>query len=124
MTERGCTPRNDQRPKRWPCSADSSRNDGPPPRSLRYAETGVSQSSMKLCRSGMSVWSRASARTSSRLGDTSSSARSATAAIQLLESVGEGEPARRQEHREVVQHVRRLLPDPLVRLGAGGPGDL
>ena len=31
----GESPRNDQRPTRWPCSADSSRNDGPLPRSLR-----------------------------------------------------------------------------------------
>ncbi len=39
---------NDQRPTRWPCSADSSRNAGPAPRSLRKAETGVSQSSRNV----------------------------------------------------------------------------
>ena len=48
-TERGRKPMNDQRPKRWPCSADSSRNAGSlgaSARSFRNAETGVSQSSM------------------------------------------------------------------------------
>ena len=47
---------NDQRPTRWPCSADSSRNAGSPgasARSFRNAETGVSQSSTKLTRSGI-----------------------------------------------------------------------
>ena len=44
---------NDQRPTRWPWSADSSRNAGSPgasSRSFRNAETGVSQSSMKVWR--------------------------------------------------------------------------
>ena len=53
---------NDQRPTRWPCSADSSRNAGPAPRSLRKAETGVSQSSTNVCRTGTRLCSRASAR--------------------------------------------------------------
>src|ERR671923_301982 len=43
---------NDQRPTRWPCSADSSRNAGPEPRSFRNAETGVSVSSMKVSHTG------------------------------------------------------------------------
>ena len=55
ITLRGRNPRNDQRPKRRPCSADSSRKEGPPPRSFRYADTGVSQSAMKVCRSGTSA---------------------------------------------------------------------
>jgi len=44
-------PMNDQRPTRWPCSADSSRKAGSPgasARSFSSADTGVSQSSMKL----------------------------------------------------------------------------
>jgi len=41
---RGGKPRKDQRPSR-PCSADSRRNAGPSPRSLRKALTGVSRSS-------------------------------------------------------------------------------
>src|SRR2546421_1762553 len=114
MTDRCPTPRNDQRPNRWPCSADSSRNEGPSPCSFRYAETGVSQSSMKVCRSSTSVWSRASARTSSRLGLTSSPAGSATTAIQLLEHVPELEPARSHEDRQVVEDVGRLLAQPPV----------
>ena len=59
---------------------------GPSPRSLRYAETGVSQSSMKVWRSGTSVCSRASSRTSSSDGVSS---RSAATAIQHLERVAE-----------------------------------
>src|SRR3954469_7653236 len=104
MTERGCTPRKDQRPTRWPPSADSSRNDGPEPRSFRYAETGVSVSAMKVWRSGTSVCSRASARTSSRLGPTSKPARSAATAIEYLERVGEGETPGGHQHLEVVEH--------------------
>src|SRR3954468_4728737 len=108
-TARGCTPRNDQRPKRWPCSADSSRNDWPSPRSFRYADTGVSVSAMKVWRSGTSVWSRASARTSSSDGPTSSRALSAATAIQHLERLGQGDAACRQQHVEVVEHVGGLL---------------
>src|SRR3954452_12845585 len=110
MTVRGATPRNDQRPKRCPCSADSSRNDGPSPRSLRYAETGVSVSAMKVWRSGTSVApARASSRTSSSVGLTSSPPRSAATAIQDLERVGDRQAAARQQHVEVVEHVGRLL---------------
>jgi hypothetical protein len=47
---------NDQRPTRWPCSADSSRNAGPDPRSFRNAETGVSQSSMNVSQIGTRLW--------------------------------------------------------------------
>src|SRR5437763_4404469 len=118
MTARCCTPRNDQRPQRWPCSADSSRKEGPSPRSLRYADTGVSQSSMKLWRSGIRVCSRASSRTSSRLGAMSSSALPAATGIELLEGVRHRQPPRREQDREVVEHVGRLLlhaPHGLVR---------
>src|SRR3954453_13977838 len=91
---------NDQRPTRWPCSADSSRNAGPSPRSFRNAETGVSQSSMKLSWTGTTFGS-------------------ATAAKEHLLGVGEAKPAGAQEHREVVEDVRRLLGDALVALLAG-----
>src|SRR4051794_8218593 len=114
MTVRGCTPRNDQRPKRCPRSADSSRNDGPSPRRRRYAETGVSVSLMKVWRSGTTVWPSASARTSSRLGLTSSSA---ATGIELLEGVRERHAARGKQNGEVVEHVGRLLAHALVRLG-------
>src|SRR3954451_5692974 len=124
MTARGWTPTNDQRPKRCPCSADSSRYDGPSPRSFRYAETGVSVSAMKVWRSGTRVWSRASARTSSSDGPTSSRALSAGTAIQDLDRVRQGQPSRRQQDAEVVEHVGGLLAHALVRLLARRAHDL
>src|SRR3954449_9577014 len=93
---------NDQRPTRWPCSADSSRNAGPEPRSFRNADTGVSQSSMKVSWTGTRLW-----------------VLSATPANQHLLGVGEGEAARAQQHGEVVEHVGRLLGHALVALLAG-----
>src|SRR3954471_8402375 len=103
MNERGWTPRNDQRPKRWPPSADSSRNDGPEPRSFRYAETGVSVSAMNVWRSGTSECSAASPRASSRLGRISRP--SATTGIEHLVGVAEREATRGQQHAQVVEHV-------------------
>src|SRR3712207_4991107 len=91
----------DQRPTRWPCSADSSRKAGPSPRSLRNAETGVSQSSMKVSVTGMTLGS------------------AATAKEHLLRR-GEREAAGAQQHGEVVEDVGRLLGDALVGLLAGG----
>src|SRR3954454_22584402 len=99
---------------RWPCSADSSRKAGPLPRSLRNAETGVSQSSIAVWRSGTRRCSRASARTSSRLGLTPAPTRSAATAIQDLLGVGEVEAPAAQQHEQVVEHVRGLLCDALV----------
>src|SRR3954452_15316343 len=96
---------NDQRPTRWPCSADSSRNDGPYPRSLRKAETGVSVSSMKVSVTGMTLWSAATVNENPL-------------------RVGEREPAGVQQHREVVEDVGGLLGHALVPLLAGGAGDL
>src|SRR4051794_30459173 len=113
---------NDQRPTRWPCSADSSRNAGPSPRSLRNAETGVSQSSMKLWRTGIRLCSPASRLASSRLGVTRRC--SATAAKEHLLGVGERQAARAQQHGEVVEHVGGLLGHALVGLLAGGARDL
>src|SRR3954471_19329766 len=94
---------NDQRPTRWPCSADSSRNAGPSPRSFRNAETGVSQSSMKLSWTGTTFGS-------------------ATAVKEHPLGVGEREPAGAQEHGEVIDDVGRLLGHALVALLAGGAG--
>src|SRR3954452_11751054 len=98
---------NDQRPTRWPCSADSSRNAGPEPRSFRNAETGVSQSSMNVSQTGTRLW-----------------VLSATPGTEDLLGVGEAEPARAQQHGEVVEDVGGLLGDPLVALLARGAGDL
>src|SRR5918999_4513288 len=98
---------NDQRPTRWPCSADSSRNAGPDPRSFRNALTGVSQSSMNVSQTGTRLC-----------------VVSATSGKQGLLGVGEAEPARAQQHGQVVEHVGRLLDDPLVALLAGGAGHL
>src|SRR3954452_5858261 len=102
----------DQRPTRWPCSADSSRKAGPAPRSLRNAETGVSQSSMKVWQTGIRLWSPASAWASSTLGVTSSE--SAATGKQHPLRVGEGEAAGPQQHRQVVEDVGGLLGEALV----------
>src|SRR4051794_22456814 len=111
---------NDQRPTRWPCSADSSRKAGPAPRSFRKAETGVSQSSTKVCQTGTRLYSAAAARTDSSPGESSS----ATAGSEHLLRVGEREAARAQQDGQVIQDVRGLLGDALVGLLAGGAGDL
>src|ERR671924_263424 len=97
----------DHRPTRWPCSADSSRNAGPDPRSFRNAETGVSQSSMNVSQTGTRLW-----------------VVSATPGKQDLLGVGQGEPARAQQHGEVVEHVGGLLGHALVALLTRGAGDL
>src|SRR4051794_13668366 len=133
---------NDQRPTRWPCSADSSRKagySGVRPRSLRNAETGVSQSSMNVWRSGTRLCSRASARTSSSDGSTATSrtgvpatpgvpaavrVSSAPAGTQDLLRVRQRAPARAQEHQQVIEDVGRLGVDALVGLLARGTGDL
>src|SRR5215218_6497114 len=108
---------NDQRPTRWPCSADSSRNAGPAPRSFRNAETGVSQSSRYVWVTGTRLWRAASSRTSSRAGRTPSrSSASAPTATQDLLRVGECQAAAAEQHREVVEHVGGLLGDALVGL--------
>src|SRR5919198_5050719 len=98
---------NDHRPTRWPCSADSSRNAGPDPRSFRNAETGVSQSSMNVSQTGTRLW-----------------VLSATPGSEDLLGVGQLEPARAQQHGEVVEHVGGLLGHALVALLARGPRDL
>ena len=124
IVERGRSPRNDQRPTRWPCSADSSRNDGPSPRSFRYAETGVSQSATNVWRSGTSVCSRASSRTSSRLGETRSPAGQRRRALSTSYASARLQPARGQQHGQVVEHVGRLARHALVGLLARRAGDL
>src|SRR5919198_6648727 len=96
---------NDQRPTRWPCSADSSRKAGPSPRSFRNAETGVSQSSTKVSKTGTTFGS-------------------ATAVKQDLLRVGQLEPARAQQDGEVVEHVGGLLGHPRVALLARRAADL
>src|SRR5918997_6059888 len=93
---------NDQRPTRWPCSADSSRNAGPDPRSFRNALTGVSQSSMNVSQTGTRLC-----------------VVSATPGNEHLLRVGEREPARAQQDGQVVEHVGGFLGDPLVALLAG-----
>src|SRR5215208_1094095 len=80
---------------------------------------------MKVWRTGTSVWSRASARTSSSDGPTSSPPlRSAATAIEDLERVGQRQPARGHQDVEVVEHVGGLLADALVALLARRARDL
>src|SRR5215217_6426949 len=105
---------NDQRPTRWPCSADSSRNAGPAPRSFRNAETGVSQSSTNVCVTGTRLCAAASSRTSV----------SAATATQHLLGLLEAQAAGAQQHSEVVEDVGGLLGHALVALVTGGARDL
>src|SRR3954452_20926110 len=111
----------------WPCSADSSRKQGAPSgspaRSLRKAETGVSQSSTRRARTGTTVTSRASSRASSRLGSRRSSESAATC-IQHFHHLCLRDPARGQEHAQVVEQVGGLFGHPLVALFAAGPDHL
>src|SRR3954465_14866788 len=78
-------------------------------------------SSMNVCRSGTSVWSRASSRTSSSVGPTS---KSAATAIQHLERIGHRQPAPREQYVEGVEHVGRLLAHSFIRLLAYRPRNL
>src|SRR4051812_32372514 len=71
----------------------------------------------------MRLWSRASSRTSSRLGVTVGRVSAATAIEHPL-GVGQAQSPAAEEDGEVVQHVGRLLGHPLVGLLAGGAGDL
>src|SRR4051795_8177276 len=79
---------------------------------------------MKLWRTGTRLCSRASARTSSRLGETGSAAGSAATAIEHLLRLLERAVAAVEEHRQVVEDVGRLLVDAVVGLLAGGTRDL
>src|SRR3954452_21356416 len=111
----------------WPCSADSSRKQGAPSgspaRSLRKAETGVSQSSISRARTGTTLPSRASSRASSRLGSRWLSESAATR-IQHLHHPRLRDPARGQQDAEVVEDVGGLFGDPLLALFAGGADHL
>src|SRR3954464_5852144 len=79
---------------------------------------------MKLWRTGTRLCSRASARTSSRLGETGSAAGStATGTEHLLRLLG-GSGATVEQHRQVIEDVGRLLVDAVVALLAGGARDL
>src|SRR5450756_156700 len=125
---------------RWPCSADSSRNDGSPgasSRSFKNADTGVSQSAMKLWRNGIRFgappsWpgARAIARTSSSAGWTGRSiagSRGVALGAALIEHtlrVCQGAPAAAQEHEQVVDEVGGLFIDTQVRLLARRASDL
>src|SRR5215212_7816839 len=109
---------NDQRPTRCPCSADSSRNAGPLPRSFRNADTGVSVSSITVWVIGISSCApdAAIARTPSSDGVMTpvSGSRSAATLKEHLRRVAQRQPPAVQQHRQVVEHVRGLLRDALV----------
>src|SRR2546421_5423219 len=78
---------------------------------------------MYVWRSGIKLWSRASSRASASDGAPWEVSALATA-IQHLLYVDERQPASAEQHREVVDDVRRLLGDALVGLVAGGSHDL
>src|SRR4051794_19450676 len=105
-TRRGRRPMKLQRPTRWPCSADSSRNAGPSPRSFRNAETGVSQSSTNVWATGTRLWV------------------STPTAIEHRLRLGQIQAARAQQYGQVVEHVGGLLGDAIVGLLARGARDL
>src|ERR1700692_4273392 len=109
---------NDQRPTRCPWSADSNR-------------TGGSQSSMKLCRSGIRLCSGASARASSRLGWIASAAGAPSApgalcatAIEHPLGVDERPFPAAQEDEQVGEDIRGLFVEALERFLAGCTNDL
>src|SRR4051794_14839919 len=79
---------------------------------------------MKLWRTGTRLCSRASARTSSRLGETGSAAGSTATAIEHLLGVLERPPAAVEQDGQVVEDVRGLLVDAVVGLLARGARDL
>src|SRR3954465_10885961 len=79
---------------------------------------------MNVWRTGTRLCSRASARTSSRLGETGSAAGSAGTAIEHLLRVGQAGVAAVEEDGQVVEDVGRLLVDAVVGLLAGGARDL
>src|SRR3954452_25315359 len=79
---------------------------------------------MKLWRTGTRLCSRASAWTSSRLGETGSAAGSAAAAIEHLLRVGQAAVAAVEQDRQVVEDVGGLLVDAVVGLLPGGARDL
>src|SRR5271170_7540833 len=98
---------NDQRPTRWPWSADSSRkagSAGASARSLRNADTGVSVSAMNVRRSGTRLYAPDSSRTSASEGATEAPSSAATG-IQDPLGVGERPVAAAQQDEQVVQHV-------------------
>src|ERR1700683_1881937 len=117
---------NDQRPTRWPWSADSSRNAGSSAlsaRSFRTADPGVSQSSTNVTPSGIRLCEPTSERVCSSVGAMSSDptgpprsgapAALGATAIEHPLGVRERAPAAGQEHEQVVEHVRRLFIDTL-----------
>src|SRR3954464_780013 len=79
---------------------------------------------MRLWRTGTRLCSRASARTSSRLGETGSAAGSTATAIEHLLRLLERAVAAVEGHRQVGEDGRRLLVDAVVGLLAGGARDL
>src|SRR4051812_50160614 len=79
---------------------------------------------MKLWRTGTRLCSRASARTSSRLGETGSAAGSAATAIEDLLRVGQAAVAAVGKDRQGGEGVGRLLVDAGVGLPARGARDL
>src|SRR5918994_119163 len=107
----------------WPCSADSSRNAGPWPRSFRNADTGVSRSSMNRLTTGITFASRASSSARSRVGSRPSLCSAATA-IQQLQHLRHRDVSRQQQNVEVVHEVSALLRDSLLGLRPGGLRDL
>src|ERR1700683_1307837 len=117
---------NDQRPTRWPWSADSSRNAGSSAlsaRSFRNADTGVSQSSTNVTPSGIRLCEPTSERACSSVGAMSSDptgppragapAALGATAIEHPLGVRERAPAAGQQHEQVVEHVGGLFVDAL-----------
>src|ERR1700755_2260746 len=77
---------------------------------------------MKLCVTGIRLWSPVRARAASSVGVTSRC--SATAAKEHLLGVGEAQSAALEQHGEVIEDVGGLLATALVGLLAGGASHL
>ena len=91
------------------------------PRNFRKADTGVSQSAMKLWRKGIRLYPSTSARARSRLGSIWTAAilsgtSGALGATGIEHPLGVGERASTavQEHEQVIDQVGRLFVDALI----------
>ena len=109
---------NDQRPTRWPCSADSSRNAGPGAAQLQErGDRRLAVLEERVADRHEVVLGRERAHLVERRAHAEAQlATQPATATQHLLGVGEREAAAAQQHGEVVEHVGGLLGHPLVGL--------
>src|SRR5687767_13670201 len=114
----GRRPTNDHRPQRSACSTDSNRKPGSSPTMRRNAATGVVRSARTSRQTGTTVWSRASARNSSRLG------RSTECAMEAAVIAGVAGAAALLLHHEQERVAVAVVPGLAEPLAVAGGGSL